>query len=346
METRTSSKPRARGRDSEAGGRHRIAVMESRPVDGPRDVRPRKSAGAVVLDGLRGAVIGTVEIIPGVSGGTLALVLGVYETIIASAGEFVRGVASWGIGVVRRTGSARARSHFAKVRWGVIVPILVGMAAGVVAASAIIAPLIEEYPTQSRALFAGMILMSVLVPIRMVDRWTAREVVIAVVATVFAVWVTGLTGVERADPSLWLVAGAASLAICALVLPGVSGAFLLVVLGLYAPTLAALNDRDLAYIGAFMGGAIVGLSLFVSSLEWLLEHKRAVTLAAMTGLMAGSVRALWPWQNEAGGPQSPHGSVGIVAVLFVVGILVVAVLLVLESRARRSVVAADIANPH
>lgn len=317
--------------------------MNSRPPADEPAVRSRPSVGRAALDVVRGGVIGVVEITPGVSGGTVALVIGVYDTLITSGGEFVRGVVRSIEGVVRRTGQERARAHFRQVQWPAVVPMGIGMVVALLITAAIIGPLVEDYPIHTRALFAGLIVASLVVPIRMVGRWRVREVVIAVVSAIAGVALTGLRGTEVSDPSLWAVAGAASLAICALVLPGVSGSFLLVVLGLYAPTLAALNDRNFAYIGAFLVGAIVGLSVFVSLLEWLLERRRAVTLAVMTGLMAGSLRALWPWQTDDG-LAAPGDHAGVVIVLFAAGLVVVAVLLVMERRVTRAAALAQAAK--
>ncbi|MFW2513084.1 DUF368 domain-containing protein [Demequina sp. SO4-13] len=304
-----------------------------------------RQAGLAAINVLRGAVIGAVEVVPGVSGGTLALVVGVYETIITSAGELVRGLVAAVAALLRRTELAPAREHFARVRWGTLIPLGVGMLTAIVLVSATLAPLIESHPIQTRALFAGLIVASLIVPARMVGRWGLREVLVALVAAVAAFYFTGLTGVERSDPSLWLVAIAASFAVCALVLPGVSGSFLLLVLGMYAPTLGAVNDRDLAYLGVFAAGAVLGLALFVTGLEWLLEHRRALTLAAMTGLMLGSLRALWPWQAEDATLQAPSGALGPVLALFAVGVAAVTALLVVEALATRRAAAHEQAAP-
>ena len=317
-------------------------VATSSSEDPPRAERRRPLA--VLLDVLRGAVIGAVEIVPGVSGGTLALVLGVYETLIESAGELVRGVVRAVEAVVRRTGMERAREHLSRVRWGVLIPLGIGMLAAIVVVSATLAPLIEEHPVETRAVFAGLIVASIAVPARMVGRWGAPQVLAAALAAGAAFWLTSLTGVERADPALWAVVASASIAICALVLPGVSGSFVLLVLGMYAPTLAAVNDRDLAYLGAFVVGAVIGLSLFVTGLEWLLEHRHSLTLAAMTGLMIGSLRALWPWQDD-GALLAPSGDVGLVVALFLAGVATVVAIMLAERAARRRALGAADAEP-
>jgi putative membrane protein len=284
------------------------------------------------IDVIRGALIGVAEIIPGVSGGTIALIVGVYGTLIGSAGHLVRGVVRGVSDGVRGRGFVAAKHHFGQVDLRVLVPVALGMVAAVLVAARLLAPLIEAHPEETRALFAGLIVVSLIVPIRMVGgRWSAREVLAAVAAAILTFGLTSIPSAPTADPNLVVVVIAAAVAICALVLPGVSGSFLLLTVGLYAPTLDAVNDRDLAYIGAFAFGAVVGLSLFVSGLEWLLEHKHRITLAVMTGLMVGSLRSLWPWQGEAGSLLAPGDNVGLMVMMFAIGMVIVAVLIVAES---------------
>lgn len=289
----------------------------------------------MLLDAGRGALIGTVEIIPGVSGGTVALIVGVYETLIDSAGHLARGVARAASDGVRGRGLTRAREEFAAVRWSVVLPVGFGMIVAVLAASAILAPIIEAEPVASRALFAGLILASLVVPIRMVGgRWRMREYAIAAVGAVAGFLLTSLPQVDPLEPPLPVVALAAAFAVCALVVPGVSGSFILLAVGMYAPTLAAVNERDLAYLGVFILGAMIGLGLFVSVLQWLLVHRRRVMLAMMTGLMLGSLRALWPWQ-EGGTVQPPGPDALPVLLLVLLGAAAVGGVLLIESAVLR-----------
>lgn len=289
----------------------------------------------MLLDAGRGALIGTVEIIPGVSGGTVALIVGVYETLIDSAGHLARGVARAASDGVRGRGLTRAREEFAAVRWSVVLPVGFGMIAAILAASAILAPIIEAEPVASRALFAGLILASLVVPIRMVGgRWRMREYAIAAVGAVAGFLLTSLPQVDPLEPPLPVVALAAAFAVCALVVPGVSGSFILLAVGMYAPTLAAVNERDLVYLGVFILGAMIGLGLFVSVLQWLLVHRRRVMLAMMTGLMLGSLRALWPWQ-EGGTVQPPGPDALPVLLLVLIGAAAVGGVLLIESAVLR-----------
>lgn len=285
-----------------------------------------------LIDFIRGALIGVVEIIPGVSGGTVALIIGVYERLIDSAGEFVRGCVRLVTDVPRGRGFARAGGHFRQVAWMLLLPLGVGMLVGLVGAAAVVAPLVEHYPEQSRAFFAGLILVALVVPARMVGgRWTWREWALAVPSAVLAFVFTGLPTGTVGDPNLWFVAIAGAIAVCALAVPGMSGSFILLLFGLYAPTLAALNDRDIGYIAVFVAGMAIGFALFVRALQWLLEHRRRITLAIMTGFMAGSLRALWPWQTEDRALLEPGGNVLGMVGWFVLGMAIVAGMLVVEA---------------
>jgi putative membrane protein len=284
----------------------------------------------VPLDVVRGGLIGAAEVVPGVSGGTIALVTGVYETLIGSAGHLVHGLR-----LLAARHRAEARTQLAMVRWDVVLPVLAGMVVAVVLGAALLEPVLEEHPVRARAVFAGLILASLVVPWRMVGRWTPGLYGVAAAAAVAAALLTGLPPGSVRDPALPLVALAAAVAVCALVLPGVSGSFLLLSVGLYETTIGAVNDRDLTYLGVFFLGAVSGLALFVRLLQHLLDHHHRVTLAVMTGLMAGSLRALWPWQTDERDLLAPTGDVGQVVALVVAGAAVVLVLVAVETRLAR-----------
>jgi putative membrane protein len=301
----------------------------SRLVWGVFHVSPREGITVrVVLDAIRGALIGAVEIVPGVSGGTMALILRVYQMIIRSASGVVRGL----VGLVAPR--VRSQQPWSDVEWARIIPLLVGMFVAIFVAARFLEPLISEYPVQARALFAGAILVSLVIPARMVGaRWRLSDVVVAGVATTISFILVGIPQVTVEDPAPWIVAPAAALAVCALVLPGVSGSFLLLAMGMYEPTLRAVNERDVSYLSVFILGAIVGLASFVLVLQWLLTHRRRITLVVMTGLMAGSLRALWPWQSANRDLLTPQSDELLVAVgLFLVGAGVVAIMLWGEKR--------------
>lgn len=272
----------------------------------------------------RGVAIGVAEIIPGVSGGTVALIVGVYQSLIGAASHVVRSFTL----ALSATGRRRISSEVAHIRFVIVVPVLVGMVAGIFVGAALLEPVIVAHPVETRAVFAGLILASLWVPITMVGSgWNLRMMALAALGATASFLFTGLPVLADASDSLWWVAPAAAVAVCALVLPGVSGSFLLVTLGMYEPTLAAVNDRDFGYLGVFVLGAIVGLAAFVGVLQWLLEHRRVLTLVVMTGLMAGSLRALWPWQGEDRELLAmPEGGLAVWGWSVVAGLVVVVVI--------------------
>jgi putative membrane protein len=289
----------------------------------------------LAVNAVRGGLIGSAEVVPGVSGGTVALVVGVYERLVDSAGHVLSAMRLLVQDLPRGEGTAAARNELKHVGWATVVPVLVGMVLAVVTLARVIEPLLEEHPERARALFLGLVLASVVVPASMVGRWGRRELVLAVAAALTAVVLTSLPPASSGTPPLPFVFVAAALAICALVLPGVSGSFLLLSLGIYESTLAAVNGRDLPYLITFAAGAATGLALFVKVLQWLLVHRRKATLAVMTGLMVGSLRALWPWQEQDRTLLAPGEQVAPVVGLAVLGAAVVGALLLVEARSRR-----------
>ena len=297
----------------------------------PRNPKKPISVIDTLLNFARGSLIGIAELIPGISGGTIALVTGVYQRVIDSAAEAVRGI----VLVLRfsKTNFAKATTHFKAISWSLLIPMLVGMVTAIFVAAGIVEPLLEQYPTATRALFAGLIAASLFVPITLSGMgWKISHYLVLLLSSVAAFAFTSIPRAADADPSFIVIMVSAAFAVCALVLPGISGSYLLLALGMYAPTLGAVNDRDFGYLGTFVLGAIVGLASFVSLLQWLLEHKLKMTMVVMTGLMIGSLRALWPWQDESGGVMLPEVGFGLELLMFGVGSAVVFSLVVLERR--------------
>jgi len=277
---------------------------------------------------VRGGLIGIAEIIPGVSGGTVALIVGVYTRIINSASDAVRGfLLLFGFSKPKL---AEAGTRFKAMSWSLLIPLLIGMVIAIFTAASVVEPLLQQYPTLTRALFAGLIAASLIVPIRLSGaRWGISDYALAAVAAALAFALTSIPRAMDASPGFFVIVASAALAVCALVLPGVSGSYLLLALGMYAPTLGAVTNFDLGYLGTFVLGAILGLAAFVSLLQWLLQNRRRMTLVLMTGLMVGSLRALWPWQSESG-ELMPATNFQWEILAFTVGVFIVAVLLFAE----------------
>lgn len=316
--------------------------MSKSTAEPPETQSPARSKALIPLDVLRGFLIGSAELVPGVSGGTIALVTGIYDELIDSAAHVVGAAKTLITGPNRWQG---ARAEFRRTDWFLVIPALIGMAVAVLTIAGVMESFVSGNPELSRGLFFGLVAASIAVPLQMLPRRTSRQPVIGgvlafVIPAVLAFWATGLAGGANIEnPPLIAVFFAASVAICALVVPGVSGSFLLLAVGLYSTTLGAVSDRDFVYLGVFGLGAVLGLAVFVNILRHLLHNHRWWTLLVMAGLMLGSLRALWPWQSSEQGHSEGAGSlVGpydptMGPILFaLLGAAVVVILIVVESK--------------
>jgi putative membrane protein len=245
-----------------------------------------------LLNVARGFLMGSADVVPGVSGGTVALVLGIYERLVQSIRTGAN--ALW---AVARGRPADFRVHFRNVEWPFVIALLGGIGLAVGTLASLIERLLEEQPQNTSALFFGLVAGSIVVAWRLVDRWSASLIVagLAVAAGAFAV--LGLRSEEISDPGAALFFGAGAVAIVAMILPGISGSFILLILGMYEAVLAAVNDRRIGILVIFLIGAMIGLAIFSTLLDRLLRDHRAITVAVLIGLMAGSLRVLWPWPD-------------------------------------------------
>jgi putative membrane protein len=290
-----------------------------------------------IVNLVRGALIGAAEVVPGVSGGTIALIVGIYRTLIDAAANAVLAVRQL-VGLAGGPPSGRRFGGTLRaLPWSLLIPVGIGMVVALILGARLLEPLIEEHPVQMRAIFFGLVLAGIYVPAHMVTRtrggqWRPRDIILALVAAGIVFLLTGLPPGTVNDPSALVIIGSAAIAICALVLPGVSGSFLLLSFGMYEPTIEAVNDRNFGYLGLFMLGAILGLAVFVSILRWLLAHRARITLVILTGFMVGSLRALWPWQSDDRMLSGPQSDVFAVILLALLGAGIVVALLAIERR--------------
>lgn len=252
-----------------------------------------RAALGPAADAVRGAAIGTAEAVPGVSGGTVALIVGVYERLVSSLGTLADGVPA-----LLRCDARTARRCAAAVDWRLIVPLAAGVAVAIAVAVQVVPLVLERHREETMGLFFGLVLASIAVPWRMIERRRPVHALLALPAAALSFVVAGTATDPVSDPALAFVAAGASIAVVALVLPGVSGSFLLLVMGLYEPTLAAVADLDLAYTAVFAAGATVGLGVFARVMRRLLRERRDVTLAVLVGLIAGALRGVWPYGEE------------------------------------------------
>ncbi len=234
--------------------------------------------------------MGAADVVPGVSGGTLALLLGIYDRLVgqvahlsSAAGLLLRGRLRTALGMVRRS------------EWGFLVSLAVGIGVAIVGLVEVVRWLIDEQPVGLSAAFFGLVALTVVTTRVQVGQWRIGLVAVFVVVAVAVFFLLGVRARSVSDPAGLVIVGAGALAICAMILPGISGAFVLLLLGLYDSITEAVSERDIGTVLLFGLGAVIGLGLFSRLLARLLDRWRDVMIAVLMGLMAGSLRVLWPW---------------------------------------------------
>jgi putative membrane protein len=251
---------------------------------------------------VRGFLMGAADIVPGVSGGTIALILGIYERLIAS----VRAGSS-ALGRLLTGDFSEFRRWMGVVDWAFIVPLGAGILLAVLTLAHLLERLLLEQPVLMASLFLGLVVGSIVVAWKLLEDSNATHVFV-ILAVGFGVFlVLGIPGgtsqdsvAQLAEPALWAFFVSGAIAISAMILPGISGSFILVVLGMYGPVLAAVTGRDVAALAVFTIGAVVGLALFSQILHRALTLHHDMVLAVLIGIMAGSLRVLWPWPLGVG----------------------------------------------
>ena len=231
---------------------------------------------------VRGFLIGTAEAIPGVSGGTVALIVGIYKFLIDSISNLFLSIAGLANKSLRPNQS---------IEWPKLGLIAIGMAVGLIAMARAIEPLLINYPDQTFSFFGGLVLASVYYPLRLAGKTNTLSLLWVIPGVFVGLVLSGELFEWRLEVATPV---AAAIAISALVLPGVSGSFLLLLLGAYGRTISALNDLDIAYLASFAAGALIGLLTIVFLVRWFLSRFPDKTYLFMAGLMLGTLPALFP----------------------------------------------------
>lgn len=239
--------------------------------------------------------MGAADVVPGVSGGTVALVLGIYQRLIEAIRNATKTLVPLAKGDLKGFWAGlRALDFIFLLPLGIGIVLAVGSLAGPIETQ------LHDNPEEMAGLFFGLVAASIVVALRLISGPTSLHylVMAAVGAVVFAL--LGFQSGPVHDPAPMILLGSGALAICAMILPGISGSFILLMIGMYSAVIGAISDRDFADIVFVALGAAVGLALFSSLLGWVMDKYGDLVTAAMIGLMVGSLRVLWPWPNGVG----------------------------------------------
>lgn len=241
---------------------------------------------------LRGFLMGSADIVPGVSGGTIALLLGIYERLVHNLR-----VGAGVLGAVLRGRFGEVKERWQGIEWSFLLTLLAGILIAIVTLARLLGDLLEDHPQAMAGLFLGLIVASIAIAWGRVREWTGPLQVTTAIAAVAAFLLLGLRSGDAGDPPTLAFLAAGGVAIMAMILPGISGSFILLMLGMYEAVLAAVNDRQLVTLVVFAAGAVVGLAAFSTVLDRLLRHHHDLTMAVLIGVMIGSLRVLWPWPD-------------------------------------------------
>jgi putative membrane protein len=237
----------------------------------------------------RGFAMGAADVVPGVSGGTMAFILGIYD-------ELLDAIHSVDMNFIRRILTLKWKEAFAEFPWKFLLALALGIAAAVLTLANALHWALENKPVFIWSFFFGLIIASIVAVRKRVKNWNVINILAGLLAAVGAYILVGLTPSETPHtPILLFLSGA--FAICAMILPGISGAFILVLLGKYRFVLEAVKNFELLTIALVGAGAVIGLVLFVRLLRWMLNKNHDLVVSVLMGFMLGSLRKVWPWKE-------------------------------------------------
>lgn len=258
----------------------------------------QRSIAQNLLITLKGMAMGAADVVPGVSGGTIAFISGIYEELIDSINNInlssLKLLFSEGIG-----------AFWKKINGTFLVFLFAGIGISIFTLSKIVITLLGDHPVLVWSFFFGLIVASVWLIGKTIKKWNAGVIVSMVIGIAIAGWISTIQTVGAMD-SKWFVVFSGALAICAMILPGISGAFILILLGSYHTVFGAIKSLDLPVMGLFAMGCLIGLLSFARVLKFLFEKYRNITIAVLTGFMIGSLLKVWPWKKNIGEPVVIH----------------------------------------
>ncbi|XRE44166.1 membrane protein [Tenacibaculum discolor] len=249
---------------------------------------------------LKGMAMGAADVVPGVSGGTIAFISGIYEELLGS-------ISNINLKLLKTLKNEGLKSAWKQVNGNFLAALFVGIFISIVSLAKMISWLLVHHPILVWSFFFGLVLASVIYIAKQVTQWNLASGILLILGAILAYYITTLNPLvsEHSSMSFMFLAGA--IAICAMILPGISGSFILVLLGAYKPVLAAVNNRDFTTI-VFVGlGAIVGLLTFSRVLKYLFENYKNHTLVVLTGFIIGSLNKIWPWKKVLTYRTNSHG---------------------------------------
>ena len=250
-----------------------------------------------IMVAVKGACMGAADVIPGVSGGTIAFIMGIYD-------EFVGSLASINGEALKLLFKGRFAAFWKHINGSFLLSLVIGIGISIIALAGLMQMLLSDFPIQTWAFFFGLIVASSLFIIRGISGWKLREGLLLIFGILLGAVICTLSPTQTPD-GLWFIFLSGALAICAMILPGISGSFILLILGKYQFIMGCISDlvsganlgQNLLIIGSFGCGALIGILSFSRFLHWLLARWQKETMIVLAGFIIGSLVKIWPWTN-------------------------------------------------
>ena len=252
-----------------------------------------------ILLSLKGLAMGAADVVPGVSGGTIAFITGIYE-------ELLETINSVNLSALKKLKTEGLKGFWKHINGNFLVALFLGIGISIVSLAKLITYLLEHHSILLWSFFFGLILSSVYLVGKTIKKWDFAKVIGLLLGTGIAFYITILPPMENPN-ALWFVFLSGAIAICAMILPGISGSFILLLLGSYEMVLGAIKDVKLSIIAVFAVGCVTGLLSFSKLLNWMFKKYHDLTIAILTGFLVGSLNKIWPWKKTISTRVNSHG---------------------------------------
>ena len=274
---------------------------------------PKRSFKQSLLITLKGIAMGAADVVPGVSGGTIAFISGIYQELIST-------IHSLDFGIFKSLKNEGFKTVWQQYNLGFLAALFTGIAISVLSLAKLITMLLEAYPILVWSFFFGLVLASIIYIAKQITRYSPKAIFALIIAAVLSYSITLAQPIADTE-SIWFLFLAGFIAIIAMILPGISGAFILLLIGGYTVVIGAINQltealstfnwnsfgNALLKIGVFAVGAVAGLKVFSGVLNWMFKNHKDTTLAVLTGFMIGALNKIWPWKEILQYRKNSHG---------------------------------------
>ncbi len=258
-----------------------------------------KTKKSLIGTAARGLAMGAADLVPGVSGGTVAFITGIYE-------ELIETISNINFNLIKTLRTEGFKAFWLQLNGNFIVPLIAGILISMASLANLFSYLLDSFSVLVWSFFFGLVIASIQLMSKQIKKWNISTILGFVIGAIIAFSITILPPTQQADAN-WYLLMSGAIAICAMILPGISGAFILLLLGSYQTFITAIKELDLIKIAIFGLGCIIGLLTFSRVLKWMFKKYEYITIAVLSGFLLGSLNKLWPWKEVLSTRINSHG---------------------------------------